>query len=337
LRFTEFIAKEIGMMTTGTMTKRNALFNLAGSGIVCLLLVGVGQATVPRGFVSINGSDSNPCSAAQPCRSFNQALTVVEPGGEIVVQNSGGYSSGFTITQSVTIDAAGFNASVISTSTGDLCTISAGPTDRVVLRGISFHGAGGLGNNAINVAQAGSVYIEHCSVAEFGGDGVRMGAGNLFVTATDLRACLGSGIGVSSTGATPADLVASDSRFTECGNGVLLQTTGTGAATASLSNCAASLCQTNGFFAGSGSSANARMSLTKCRAFANFTGVRAVTTQTGGATISLANCVVTDNSIGITQNNFGTGLAALVGTSQGTNLITGNGSDGVTFVSATLQ
>jgi hypothetical protein len=76
--------------------------------------------------VSINGLDTNPCSAAQPCRSFNQALTDVEPGGEIVVQNSGGYSTGFTMSQPVTVDAAGFNASVISTSGIDLCTISAG-------------------------------------------------------------------------------------------------------------------------------------------------------------------------------------------------------------------
>src|SRR5215467_2027142 len=112
------------------VTGRKALFNLVGSCFVCVLLTGIGQATIPRAFVSINGSDTNPCSAVQPCRSFNQALAVVQPGGEIVVQNSGGYSTGFTITQSVTIDAAGFNASVISIGSGDLCTISAGASDR---------------------------------------------------------------------------------------------------------------------------------------------------------------------------------------------------------------
>src|SRR5215470_14418460 len=115
------------------MTTLNILSSLVASAIVCLMLAGVSEASVPRAFVSIHGSDANPCSAVQPCRSFNKALTVVEAGGEIVVQNSGGYSTGFTITQSVTIDAAGFDASVNSTSATDLCTINAAATDRVVL------------------------------------------------------------------------------------------------------------------------------------------------------------------------------------------------------------
>src|SRR5258708_3107251 len=131
------------------MIIRNMGFSLVASAIACLVLGTGGQAAVPRAFVSINGLDTNPCSAVQPCRSFNQALTVVQPGGEIVVQDSGGYSSGFTITQSVTIDAGGFNASVISTSPTNLCTINGGASDRVVLRGISFHGAT-LGLGAIN-------------------------------------------------------------------------------------------------------------------------------------------------------------------------------------------
>src|SRR5215467_14043584 len=142
------------------MNIRNLLFRLSWGMIIFLALAGLSQATVPRAFVSTQGLDTNPCSATQPCRSFNQALTVVQPGGEIVVQNSGGYSTGFTITQSVTIDAGGFNASVLSTAKfADLCTISAGAGDRVVLRGISFHGANGTGNNAIGVTQVGSLYV----------------------------------------------------------------------------------------------------------------------------------------------------------------------------------
>src|SRR5215471_13307189 len=171
------------------MTIRNVLFSLLVGAMVCLALASVGEASVPRAFVSINGLDTNPCSAVQPCRSFNQALTVVEAGGEIVVQDSGGYSTGFTITQSVTIDAGGFNASVLSTTATDLCTINTAPTDRVVLRGISFHGAG-VGTNAINATQVGSLYIEHCSMSEFTLDGVMMAhGGSIWLTDTRMRKC----------------------------------------------------------------------------------------------------------------------------------------------------
>src|SRR5229473_1939363 len=200
--------------------RRNVLLSLVESGIICLALAGASQATVPRAFVSINGSDANPCSAVQPCRSFNQALTTVQPGGEIVVQSSGGYSTGFTITQSVTIDAAGFNASVISTSGTDLCTINAGLGDRVVLRGISFHGAS-VGNNAINVTQVGSLYVEHCSIAEFAADGVLIpDGGSLFMTDTVVRKCQ-VGVAVESV-ILGCSLAAHDSRFSECVVGVFL-------------------------------------------------------------------------------------------------------------------
>src|SRR5215831_1753682 len=197
------------------MTKRNLALSFLMSNIVALALAAVSQATVPRAFVSTQGLDTNPCSAVQPCRSFNQALTVVQSGGEIVVQDSGGYSTGFTITQSLTIDAGGFNASVISTTNTDLCTINAGASDRVVLRGISFHGAN-VGNHAINVTQVGSLYVEHCSISEFGGDGVHMrNGGDLWVTNSDVRTCA-NGLVVATTGPVTAHLVAQDSRFTAC-------------------------------------------------------------------------------------------------------------------------
>src|SRR5260370_2981063 len=98
------------------MTRRNVLFSLIGSAsaIVYLALAGVSQAAVPRAFVSINGSDANPCSAVQPCRSFNQALTVVEAGGGIVGEKSGGGRTRFQITQRVTREAARCNTTVVS-------------------------------------------------------------------------------------------------------------------------------------------------------------------------------------------------------------------------------
>jgi parallel beta-helix repeat protein len=317
---------------------RKVFLGLIASGIVCLALAGVSSATVPRAFVSINGSDLNPCSATQPCRSFNQALTVVEPGGEIIVQNSGGYSTGFMITQSVTIDAAGFNASVISTSATDLCVINAGPADRVVLRGISFHGAG-VGQNAINATQVASLYVEHCSISEFTGDGVSMlNGGGVWVTGTDVRKC-NRGLHVGSSSDLGATLVALDSRFTECfAAGVFVVASSIGDATGWLSNCTASLCGDG--FAGASTnitgSNTVNLTLTNCRAFGNDFGL-ALGTSAGNTVMLIVNCVVTGNNTGIVADSLGAGTASVIGTNPGTSLISGNGSNNATTGSTNLQ
>jgi hypothetical protein len=307
------------------LTKRSALLSLAGSIIVCLWVVAESQATAPRAFVSINGADTNPCSAAQPCRSFNQALTVVEAGGEIVVQDSGGYSTGFTITQSVTIDAAGFNASVISTGPGNLCTINAGPSDRVVLRGISFHGAG-VGANAISVSKVGSLYVEHCSISEFMLNGLDDNyGGSLLLTDTDIRACF-AGIQMTA-GVMPASLVAQSCRFAECESTGVAVGSLNAAATGSLTNCTASRCE-DGFNLVAEASFNADLTLTNCRAFGNSNFGFGVT----GGTMRIAYCVVTGNGIGIFKQS-----GSVIGTSSGTNLIAGNGTNGSTSSGGTLQ
>jgi hypothetical protein len=315
--------KEIGTMTTAAKTKLNRILRLAGSALIAVLLADVGSAVVPRAFVSTTGIDTNPCSAAQPCRSFNQALTVVEPGGEIIVQDSGGYSTGFTITQSVTIDAGGFDASVINTSANDLCTISAGASDTVVLRGISFHGAN-LSVKGINVTQVGSLYIEHCSISGFGGftgAGINVkNGGNIFVTDTDVRKCDDGLLAYTGTGGAALNLVAHDSRFSECSNSaVQIGGNGSGGATGSLINCTAAVSGI-GFWAISDASPGVRLTLVNCRAIANTnTGVTAVGSP-GIATIRMTNCVVTENPTGVDALIGG----VIIGTSPGTNLIAGN-------------
>jgi hypothetical protein len=325
------------------MMKRSVFFSLLGSGIVCLALAAVGKTsvpgtpTVPRAFVSTTGSDTNPCSAAQPCRSFNQALTAVQPGGEIVVQDSGGYSTGFTITKSVTIDGGGVDASVISLDGTDLCTINAGPADTVVLRGISFHGARFGLSAAINATHVGSLYVDHCSISEFTGDGVRMpNGGNLFITGTDVRACTSFGV-VMSSGSSPANLVAHDSRFTECFFGGVSLSAGAAAATGSLTDCTVSVSNDTAIEAACSGTGNADMTLTNCRAIGNGIGIAAVSSSTGRATIDIANCTVTQNTSGIFTASTGGGTASVIGTSPGTNRIARNGSGNSVSVSETLQ
>jgi hypothetical protein len=251
-----------------------------------------------------------------------------------VVQDSGGYSTGFTITQSVTIDAGLFNASVISTGATDLCTISASASDRVVLRGISFHGAN-IGTHGINATQVGSLYIEHCSISEFTSDGVLMvNGGDLFVTGTDVRKCF-DGLVVGTNNATAFNLTGHDSRFTECNIGVVLESFSSGAAAGSLTNCTASLCG-NGFDASAQNSSggNVNLTLTNCRACDNSIGIVVTAVGTASATIRMANCVVTQNSIGMQTS---AGSVAVIGTGPGTNVIAGNTTDGAPTSSVTLH
>jgi len=310
------------------MLKRNLIFGFVGIAVVCFGLVNAGKAA-PRAFVSVHGSDTDSCTASDPCRSFNRALSVVDAGGEIVVMDSGGYSTGFSISKSVTIDAGGFNASVDSTSGTDLCTIKTFPSDTVVLKGISFHGAN-VGANAISVIGVGSLYVEHCSIAEFKGDGVKMlNGGNLFVTDLDVRKCV-NGLRVSTNTATPANLVGHDSRFSECTqNGVLLPGNNGVVVTGWLSNCTASLCGT-GFQVLMQNFASGKLTLTNCRAVGNSTGIGAIGSQLAPASVNLANCVVTANS------SFG--VSGLVtGTRPGTNFIAFNGDGNSAVGAVTLQ
>jgi hypothetical protein len=205
----------------------------------------------------------------------------------------------------------------------------------VVLRGISFHGAS-IGNNAINVTQVRSLYVEHCSISEFSGDGVSMpNGGNLFVTGTDVRAS-SAGIRLKATGTTAANLIARDSQFTECAVGVLLQALSNQNAVGALSNCTASVC-IDGFFAEADYSGGARMSLTNCRSVANQAGVVVKSLSAGDATIRLANCAVTDNNIAFIGIQSGGAVPQVLGTNPATNLIDGNFSNLYTDGNITLQ
>ena len=71
------------------MRTASVLSSLVGSLIACLVLAGVGEAEAPQAFVSSHGSDMNPCTSDKPCQTFHQALTVVQAGGAIIVQDSG--------------------------------------------------------------------------------------------------------------------------------------------------------------------------------------------------------------------------------------------------------
>src|SRR5689334_2710230 len=113
-----------------------------GSMLFLATLAGASQAQVQRTFVSGLGSDGNPCSRAAPCRTFGQAIMGTSVGGEAIVLDSAGYGA-FSINKSVSIIAPQGVYAGISVFTGDGIDINAGPSDVVILRGLTVNSQGG--------------------------------------------------------------------------------------------------------------------------------------------------------------------------------------------------
>jgi hypothetical protein len=129
-----------------------------------------------RVFVGAQGSDSNPCTFALPCRTFQHAHDVVLAGGEIDVLDPAGYGK-LTITKSISIQGHDFSG---ISSLGDVdaaITITAGLSDIVNLRGLIIEGAG-FGGNGIVFNSAAAVHVQDSVVRTFTGDGIVM-VGNL--------------------------------------------------------------------------------------------------------------------------------------------------------------
>src|SRR5215471_7008641 len=130
-------------------------------------------AQANRTFVSGLGSDSNPCSLGSPCRTFAQAITMTNPGGEITILDPAGYGP-VTITKAISIvnDGVG-EAEVTTTTANDAITVAAGVNDEVNLRGLTLVG-GGVGNNGVTITGGGTVEVETSGIRGFLHQGLDM-------------------------------------------------------------------------------------------------------------------------------------------------------------------
>jgi len=119
-----------------------------------------------RVFVASYGNDSNPCTFGSPCRNFQQAVNVVDAGGEVTAIDSAGFGP-ITINKAVTITSPdGVEAGIVPPTNGTAITISAGSSDEIVLRGLTLNGSG-VGSNGIVFNSGGSLTITNCVVQNF--------------------------------------------------------------------------------------------------------------------------------------------------------------------------
>jgi hypothetical protein len=151
-----------------TMIVRPSL--LAACAALAVVAIGAGGSAfaAQRHFVASTGADSNPCSITLPCRSFAAAALLVDPDGEILVQDTAGY--GFVIvTKPLSIQSPyGVYAGISVFAGNDGVTINA-PGGSVRLTGVYINGQGG--SIGINVQAANKVTVEGCSVTNMASHG----------------------------------------------------------------------------------------------------------------------------------------------------------------------
>lgn len=254
--------------------------------LLCICLVAGASHAVQRAYVSaISGNDSNTatgCPASAPCRWFYTAITVVDPGGEIVAMDSGAYGA-LTVDRSVAITAAPGAYGGITVFAGSGIIISA-PSLKVTLRGLTINGLGG--SQGILVSSAGStVSVENCVI------------GNFSV----------SGYGIQVSGSSTLRVV--DTLFRD--NYVALGVSG--GATANVSRSEFYGNSSAGVSATSTSSGQAtRVGISDLVASGNGTAVFAGSSAAGASTLlTITNSVVTNNTVGLSQTASGGGTATL--------------------------
>jgi len=140
--------------------------------LICSLATTAANARA-RVFVASYGNDANPCTFGSPCKTFQQAVNLVDTGGEVTAIDSAGFGS-VSITKSVTITSpAGVEAGIAVAANAPGVAITVGPNDAVKLRGLTILGAG-IGQTGISLTSGGSLTIENCKVTDMTTSGIAM-------------------------------------------------------------------------------------------------------------------------------------------------------------------
>jgi streptogramin lyase len=140
--------------------------------------VTVGQPASAHTWVSRNGSDSNPCTVAAPCQTFQAAHDLTGASGEINCLNSGDYGP-LIISKSITIKCSGLMASIAAAS-GAGITIAAGAADKIVIDGLDIEGLS-TGSVGISVGASSKVHVLNTTVRNFASQGIALNASNTHV------------------------------------------------------------------------------------------------------------------------------------------------------------
>jgi hypothetical protein len=255
-----------------------------------------------RVFVGALGADSNSCSFAAPCRTFQHAHDVLPAGGGVIdVLDPSRYGS-ITITKP--IDIQGHGIAEISPGSGhDGITINAGANDAILLTGVLVNGAA-VGGSGIVFNTGKSLSVENCIVRNFTSAGLRAVAGVFTISNSSFADNTFNGILLQATGGT---ITAAIDRTVMSGNGFTgLNLIGQGAAakatvtdSIAANNLGSPPNGSVGFFV-QAAGAKTTLVLTRSTAMGNEVGIQA--SGTNGA-IRIGGSVVTENTTGFTVSS----------------------------------
>jgi hypothetical protein len=289
-----------------------------GSSLFVMLIFTSARAQVQRTFVSGGGSDGNPCNRTAPCRTFGQAILGTSAGGEVIVLDSAGYGP-FAITQAVSITAPPGVYAGISVFSGDGIDINAGPSDTVILRGLTINNQGSSGSgivfNTTGINTGGILRIESCIVSGFASSGkggiLFNGGGTLEVKDSALTGNY-DGISVAPGGTGTAKAAIDNVRLEDNSSRGLV------AHDLSIVTVRNSLASGNGapgFFALSTVADGTQLNLERCLAINNLTGIAAESDSGGAAEINVESCVISrqlgSGGVGIGAAVFSGGSATV--------------------------
>jgi hypothetical protein len=163
---------------------------------VCSLASSAQAQSSIRTYVSVSGSDSNPCSLTAPCRHFSAAVALTSAGGEVDALDPGGYGS-FTIGQAISIEGQGW--SYVAPADGGVAIAIDSPTGGAVsIRGVSINGVGTTGdtNGIVYSSSGGTLDLQNSLILGFPNAGIDFapgGGGSLYIADTLIA---GNAVGV---------------------------------------------------------------------------------------------------------------------------------------------
>ena len=310
------------------MTKLASLLTLLTTVLVCLLPSAPALALRDRVFVASYGSDTNPCTFGSPCKTFQQAVDVVAPGGEVTAIDSAGFGT-MTIIHAVTVTSPnGIEAGIAAPASGAAAiTINAGSNDVVSLNGLTLDGDAVTTTKGILFNSGGGLQIQNSVIRnfEYGIDFVPSASSQLsvFNTLVANNALHAIYIAPTGSGTTVAVL-----RFVEMLNnlnsGLIVGSSAGQTVNVTVSDCVSANNNNAGIGAGSSNGTPLNVTVRNCIITGNQnTGVVAEASAGNngtGTTLSVARSTITGNGTGW----FASQGAAV--TSFGDNNISNNGT-----------